>query len=212
MAFKKSAAKKSHTPRPVTATSLENVAMYYLERFAGSTADLRRVLLRRVRRAAEGAAGDDDRSAVEARRAEGSALVEALIAKLQRAGILDDRRYAESKAASLRRRGGSRRAVAARLAQHGVERDLITDAIHATGEDGEDAELLAAAALARRRRLGPFRPGEPTAASRLKDMAALARAGFDQTTARRVLDCRDAAEVEAVLQAAQAVERDPAGN
>jgi regulatory protein len=194
---------KRQAPRPITATSLEKVATRYLERFAGSTADLRRVLLRRVRRAAE----DDDRTAVEARRAEGAGLVEALLAKLQSAAILDDRRYAETKAASLNRRGGSRRAVAARLAQHGIERDLIGEAIDAMAEAGGDADLLAAGAFAKRRRLGPYRPGEPTAASRLKDLAALARAGFDQGTARRVLSCRDPAEVEALLQADERADR-----
>jgi regulatory protein len=201
VASKKSPATKGHAPRPITATSLENVAMHYLERFAGSTADLRRVLLRRVRRAAESATGDDDRTAVAMRRTDGAALVEALIAKLQSSGILDDRRYAETRAASLHRRGGSRRAVAARLAQHGVERDLITEAIDAMAENGGDGDLVAAGAFAKRRRLGPFRLGASAPASRLKDMAALARAGFDQNTARRVLACRDPAEVEALLQA-----------
>jgi regulatory protein len=196
--------KKSGAPRPVTATSLENVATHYLERFAGSAADLRRVLLRRVRRAAE----DDDRAAAETRRAAGAALVEALIAKLEHAGILDDRRYADAKAASLHRRGGSRRAVAARLAQHGIERELIAGAIGAIAEDGGDSDLVAAGAFARRRRLGPYRPAEPTPATRLKDMAALARAGFDQSTARRVLGCRSPAEVEALLDAAQHADRE----
>ncbi|MDB5406411.1 MAG: regulator [Rhodospirillales bacterium] len=195
MTFRKAPATKRMPSRPITATSLENVATHYLERFAASTADLRRVLLRRVRRAAE----DDDRTVAEARRSDGAALVEALIAKLQSAGILDDRRYAEIKAASLHRRGGSRRAVAARLAQHGVERELITHAIGAIDEDGGDTDLIAAVAFARRRRLGPYRAGD-AAPARPKDMAALARAGFDQNTARRVLDCRDPAAVELLLR------------
>jgi regulatory protein len=205
---KHSPAKQSGAPRPVTAMSLENVAMHYIERFASSAADLRRVLLRRVRRAAAGAAGDDDRTAAAARLADGAALVEALIAKLQSAGILDDRRYAETKAASLHRRGGSRRAVAARLAQHGVERDLITAAIETLGArlsdaGGDTADLVAAAAFIRRRRLGPYRNGEFTAAARLKDMAALARAGFDGDTARRILACRATSDVEALLAASE---------
>jgi regulatory protein len=200
MAFGKRPAKKSNgKPKPVTAASLENVAMHYLERFSGSAADLRRVLLRRVRRGAE----SDDRAEAETRRTEGAALVEALLAKLQGNGILDDRRYAATKAASLHRRGGSRRAVAARLAQHGVERDLIADAVGTMNEAGGDTDLIAAGAFARRRRLGPYRSSDPTPASRQKDMAALARAGFDQNTARRVLDCRDGDAVDALLRAEQ---------
>jgi regulatory protein len=203
VAFGKKPAKQRQAPRPVTAASLENAAMHYMERFASSTADLRRVLLRRVRRAAEGAGEDDDRAEAETRRAEGAALVEALIAKLQDAGILDDRRYAETRAASLHRRGGSRRAVAARLARHGIERDLIANAIGGMAEDGGDADLTAASAFAKRRRLGPYRPAEPSPASRQKDLAALARGGFDQNTARRILDCRNPDDVEALLRDTQ---------
>jgi hypothetical protein len=67
------------------------------------------------------------------------------------------------------------------------------------------------APFAKRRRLGPYRPGEPTAASRLKDLAALARAGFDQSTSRRVLGCRNPDEVEALLRAEEPADRDSAG-
>ena len=52
-------------------------------------------------------------------------------------------------------------------------------------EDGD--ERAAALSLARRRRIGPFRPGE-RAAFRQKDMAVLARAGFPFEVARAVID------------------------
>jgi regulatory protein len=39
-------------PRPLTAASLENAAVYYLGRFASSSGNLRRVLMRKVARAA----------------------------------------------------------------------------------------------------------------------------------------------------------------
>ena len=45
----------------------------------------------------------------------------------------------------------------------------------------------AAHALARRRKLGPYRPGERSA-YREKDLAALARAGFSFGIAREVID------------------------
>ena len=48
--------------------------------------------------------------------------------------------------------------------------------------------MAAAAALARRRRLGPFRrPGEREE-RRDKDLAALARVGFSYAVARRVIE------------------------
>ena len=44
--------RKRAAPAKITATSLNNIALHYLERFASSAENLRRVLLRRVRRAA----------------------------------------------------------------------------------------------------------------------------------------------------------------
>src|SRR5258708_29466139 len=103
--------RKSAAPRKITASLLDNVALHYLERFASSAANLRRVLMRWVQRAAEHHGSDP---------AEGAVLVEALILRFQQSGLLDDRRYAEAKAASLHRRGGARRAPSAPLAPRGA--------------------------------------------------------------------------------------------
>jgi regulatory protein len=185
--------RKRAAPAKVTAASLNAIALHYLERFASSAENLRRVLMRRVRRAA--AHHDSDP-------AEGAALVEALILRFQQSGLLDDPRYAAAKAASLQRRGGSRRVIAGRLARQGVAAELIAETLH--GSDGSD--LAAACAFIRRRRLGVYRasasrPGAPEKDSVMKDMAALARAGFSFDIARRVLACADIEAVEALLGA-----------
>jgi regulatory protein len=177
--------------RKLTASSLENAALHYLERFASSAANLRRVLMRRVKRSAE-AHGTDP--------AEGAALVEALIARLVKGGLLDDRAYAQAKAASLHRRGASRRVISGRLAQRGVEGELIAAAIDDIEEETGNADLTAACALARRRRLGPYRQAAARADQRTRDLGAFARAGFSLDVARRVLDCPDADAVEALAR------------
>jgi regulatory protein len=64
-----------------------------------------------------------------------------------------------------------------------VQREVIAAAL--AGEEGD--ELAAAHALARRRKLGPYRAGE-RASFRQKDLAALARAGFAFGIAREVID------------------------
>ncbi len=180
-------------PRRITAQSLENIALHYLERFASSSATLRRVLLRRVERAA--AVHGDDVAA-------GAALVDALIARYLAAGLLDDRVYAAQKAASLHRRGTSRYGLRGKLAQKGLAPDLIDAAVaEVMAEQGGD--LAAAAALARRRRLGPYREAVRRAEYRHKDLAAFARAGFGRDLAERVLNAEDGAALEALLREAQ---------
>src|SRR3712207_6913650 len=46
-----------------------------------------------------------------------------------RSGLIDDARYAEARIATLRRRGGSRRAIEAKLAAKGVDRSTIAAAL-----------------------------------------------------------------------------------
>lgn len=172
---------RPHRPKRLTAQHLENVALHYLQRFATSSENLRRVLMRRVDKAARAAAD-------EALRAEGAALVEALIARWLANGLLNDAAYAEAKAHSLHRRGASSRAIRQALAAKGVAGEAAEDGLARLAEAHADPELAAAAALARRRRLGPWRPAEARAAMRLKDLAALARAGFAYDVAVRVVD------------------------
>lgn len=169
------------TVRPVDPARLERAAYAYLERFAASSAGVRRVLMRRV--AASVAAHGTDA-------AEAAGWVEALIQRLQRLGLLNDALYAEQKAASLRRRGASARAVRATLAAKGIDADDAATALAGVDdENGDgDAELTAARRLVQRRRLGRFRPAAERAARRDRDLAALARAGFGYDVAVRALD------------------------
>ena len=188
-------ARGARQPRKVTPTYLENAALHYLQRFASSSANLRRVLLRKVRRSAEAHGTDPN---------EGVAWVDTLIDRYRRAGLLDDAAYASAKAASLARRGTSPRGIRQKLAAKGVEGELIDESI---GELGENADLRAAVNFARRRRIGPFRAAPvgarkvaaTAAAASEKDLAAFGRAGFSYDIARRVLGCADEAAVEDML-------------
>jgi regulatory protein len=183
-------------PKPVSAASLEASALFYLERFATSSANLRRVLQRRVRRSAE-LHGTDAQA--------GAQLIDALIQRFLGNGLLDDRAYAAAKSASLHRRGTSSRGIAAKLAGKGLGRDLVQAVL---GEADDEAglatrpggDLAAAAALARRRRLGPYRDEALREAHRLKDLGTLARAGFARSVAEQVLRAADPDALAALLR------------
>ena len=69
----------------------------------------------------------------------------------------------------------------------------------AAEEEGGDAELAAAIAFARRRRLGPWRLPEQRPDRRLRDLAALGRQGFSGTLARKVIDAEDIEALERLL-------------
>lgn len=167
-------------PRPVTAAYLERAALHYLERYGASAEMLRRVLVRRVETRARLRAEDPEASL---------ALVEPVVAKAVSAGLVDDAAFARARTRTLRRRGTSARRIQAALAAKGVDRETIAESLRPEHDDAtaEAAELEAARALARRRRLGPFRRDDP-APHRERDLAILARAGFAYGVARAALE------------------------
>ena len=172
---------------------LKKSALFYLERYAASSGQLRRALLRRIKRAEM--LGAESAQAEAARRQ-----VETLIARLRASGILDDRRFAEAQAQSLQRRGTSRWRIRQRLAAKGVGRDFVEDALETIEPEGETSELAAACVLVRRRRLGPYRAAATRSDFRQKDLATLARAGFSLDVARRVLGARDPDALERLMR------------
>src|SRR3990167_9091342 len=175
--------RKKHKPRKVTAKSLENAAVYYLQRFASSSANFRRVMMRRVDRSARFHGTDRD---------EGAKMVDGLIRRVIDNGLLNDLAYAEALAGSRHRRGASRRTVFVKLKQKGLDDEIIRAAVDALADETDEPELAAAVILARRRRLGPFRPNNQRASLRDKDMAALARAGFGYDMVVKVIDAETA--------------------
>src|SRR5690606_22299386 len=88
-------------PRKVTPAYLRRAAMAYLERYAASAEQLRRILTRKVETRCR-ARGEDPEIFQDE--------IAAVVATCRRIGLIDDVRYAESRVSSLRRRGGSTRA------------------------------------------------------------------------------------------------------
>ncbi len=179
--------RRGRGPREATAKCLRNSALHYLDRYATSSAHLRRLLLNKVARSAR-AHGTDAEA--------GAAAVEALIAEFLGTGVLDDARYAEDRALVLFRRGASARAIRSALLAKGVASEFIEPALERLGAETAEPELAAALAYARRRRLGPYRSPQARAAMREKDLAVLGRRGFGYGLARRVIETRDVSELE----------------
>lgn len=181
---------------PPDAARLREVAIAHLARFAATEAGLRRVLERRVARWAR-AAEAEQQADIEGRAAAARDAARQVARQLAAQGAVDDASFAESRARRLLRGGRSPRAALAHLREKGVDAATAAAAIPA----GEEAELIAALAFCRRRRIGPFgAPAGPEAARRA--LGALARAGFAQAVARLALGLSPA-EAEARLLAAR---------
>jgi regulatory protein len=174
----------------IDAAMLEDWALSYLARYASTAENLRQMLRRRVRRRL----GSD--AAFQAEAGGGEPLIEALIVRCRAAGLVDDAAYAANRAHRGVARGRSLRRIAAELARQGVGAADAAAAIATLHDGTADPDLAAAVAFVKRRRIGPFRAAP---AQRERDLAALARAGFDRRTAEAVLACSDEAAVSALL-------------
>jgi regulatory protein len=170
-------AKIRKPPKKITESYLHNSGLHYLQRFATGTENFRRVMMRKIDRSCRHHADQNREDCIK--------MVDALIEKFTRSGLLNDETYASGKVASLRRRGESARAIEARLQAKGVRREDIRRALTALHESGGNDDFHAALRFARRRRLGPFAAGKVRDPE--KQMAAFARAGYGYEIAGRVL-------------------------
>lgn len=153
---------------PLDAAALERLALRYVERFATTRGKLADYLRRKIRE--RGWAGE-------------AADAAALADRLARLGYIDDRGYAEAKAAALARRGLGERRVAGALMQARIEeadRAAIAPAV-------ADRAVEAALAFAKRKRLGPWGPGGGDQALRERQIGAMLRAGHRLELSRRIL-------------------------
>jgi regulatory protein len=176
-------------PRKVTRDYLMNYATWYLERFAASRARLEKLMRAKIRLSVAEHGTDPD---------EAVHWMNAVLSACEKAGFINDGAYARGRARSLLRKGKALRVIAADLSARGIASDQIDDALRdlraetdqAAYEDvrGTDPNIAAAAAYARRRRLGPWRRPDIRAEKRDKDMAALARQGFGYDTATRIIN------------------------
>ena len=168
--------------RPITARNLQNAATVYIERYPTTAERLRRVLNRRVRKAEMTDAPIIDN--VEQ-------VIDAIVAKFVDAGVIDDQAFAQTKARALHRRGTSTRLTRQKLRMAGIDGDTLDKAMAGLDQeldtDPRQREWQAALALARRRRLGPFRQKDRKE-HRNRDLAAMARGGFAYDLARKVID------------------------
>jgi len=182
--------KRNEYPDKATPKSLNNGALYYLQQYSSSAENLRRVLMRRVDRSARHHEIDREQAA---------AAIDDIIMRFIASGLLDDAQFARARATTLHRRGLSARAIRAKLMEKGVARAEINAAIDGFGDTDDNPELTAAARLARRRRLGPYRIEGKRDEARKKDMAALARNGFGYAIAQIVIDAATIEDLESLV-------------
>ncbi|NBX73807.1 MAG: regulatory protein RecX [Alphaproteobacteria bacterium] len=152
-------------PLTLQLSDIRQAAVAYLARYAASAAQLRAVLGRKILRHAR--QQGQNRPAPQAKQ-----WVDDVVAELEAKGLLSDVHYAETKTASLQRKGASRAKIAATLHAKGVSRQVIQQQLQTLSEEDEAAALQR---YLRRKRMGPH---SARGQWQPKDYAKLQRAGF----------------------------------
>jgi regulatory protein len=158
---------------PLTRQKLEQQAAAYLNRFDVTASKLKQYLTQRARKLGG--------------HADAAQWITETVERYLGSGMLDDARFAKNLASRLTSRGKSSRAISQKLAQRGVPGDVAGELMAARKQDEPGAELEAARAYVRKRRLGPYRSAEKREEYRHKDLASLARQGFSFDVAKQAL-------------------------
>jgi regulatory protein len=189
------AKKKPRNPRKVSRQRLERWALSYLDRFSTTRANLRCVLLRRARKSC---------AFHEMEMTQPEIWIDEVVQKLTEQGYLDDRRYAQGLIRRLRRRGASVLKMKSQLQEKGLDSEWAEELLledESPGDGGlKGIELRSAYALAKRRKLGPFRTCETQRSERRdKDRGVFARAGFSWSVTAAVLEAESLEILEAEI-------------
>lgn len=169
------------TPPPLDPSSLERLALRYVERYATTRGRLTDYLRRKLRERGWGE--------------ETPARPEELAERMAELGYVNDRLYAEAKAGSLARRGFGGRRIGHALRDAGV-----------VGEDAasvapmvEEEAVPSALAFARRKRIGPFSAEQAERKLQEKQLAAMLRAGHALDLSRSIVRMAPGEDVEWML-------------
>lgn len=169
--------REKRVPKPLDHARLEELALAYVARFATSSRKLEDYLKRKLRE--RGWEGEDQPP------------VAATVARYVDLGYIDDAAYAKAKSGGLLRRGYGPRRVSQALGAAGIAEDIREDL-----KAGEGAQRIAALALARKRRFGPFAAEPVERDKREKQIAAMLRAGHGFDIVRQVMNAESASEAE----------------
>lgn len=180
-------------PKKITPDYLHNSGLYYLQRFSASSAQFRSVMARKVKKSCLVRPEQDYESCMQ--------MVDELVAKFQRSGLLNDDLYAQGAVSSLRRQGKSQKAISMKLKTKGLADNLISKKLlsHAeeSGHDTHHAELISAILHMRKKKIGPFAGKKEITEDKI--LASLSRAGFSYDTIRKILDM-DQEHAEEILR------------
>ena len=162
----------------VTVEEMRNFSLIYIEKYAPSKQQLRTYLLKKYLKA----------KIVNTNKKNISDLIDVVLEDLEKSKFVNDKFYSKSKAQSLIRRGSSINKIRSYLFAKGVNDKYINETINEIREKNQDQDFFSAIKLCKKKRIGPARNVDNRPLFYKKDIAVLARSGFDFEISKKVMD------------------------
>ena len=162
----------------MTFEEMRNFALIHVEKYATSKQQLKTYLLKKYLRAKT---SDINKGNI-------NELIDIVIEDLEKTKFVNDKFYSESKARSLIQKGTSINKIRNYLISKGVQDKYISDTINDIKDNNEDQDFFSAIKVCKKKRIGPARIEDNRPLFYKKDIAVLARSGFDFETSKKVMD------------------------
>ena len=163
--------------RDITIKNVENMALYYLERYNASTAHFKQVMTRKIKRRCI-------RNDIPYKEEEYTLLVINIAEKLQKLGYLNDDAYIKAIIKSSYNNGASTRKIRAKLLSKGIVVNVIDNALEQYSDNNNDIELHAGIKYIKKKKLGCY---ATTLIEEQKVLQRLAYAGYSYDMAKKLL-------------------------
>ena len=115
-------------------------------------------------------------------------LIDIVLSDLEKNRFINDKFYSESKSRSLIQRGSSVNKIRNYLMTKGINDRYIKETIDKIKEDNSDQDFFSGIKICKKKRIGPARVEDNRVLFYKKDIALLARNGFDFETSKRIMD------------------------
>ena len=157
---------------------MRNFSLVYIEKYAPSKQQLKTYLLKKYLKT----------KIPNINKKNINDLIDVVLEDLEKSKFVNDKFYSKSKAQSLIRRGSSINKIRNYLISKGVQDKYISDTINDIKDNNEDQDFFSAIKVCKKKRIGPARIEDNRPLFYKKDIAVLARSGFDFETSKKVMD------------------------
>jgi len=161
-----------------TVDEMRNFSFAYIERYAPSKQQLRTYLLKKYLKA----------NLENIKKQDITDLIDVVLQDLEKSKFINDKFYSASKSRSLIQRGSSVNKIRNYLMTKGINDRYIKETIDKIKEDNSDQDFFSGIKICKKKRIGPARVEDNRVLFYKKDIALLARNGFDFETSKRIMD------------------------